>query len=104
MNYILNESQLKLIVENEVQLRYVKRILPMKFAEVVRFMKSTRQYSYRKLGRIEFIARFFNVLMDTLHPYLVGRYGIDWNYDQFNDLIQEAYHDDVVELWNEIHE
>jgi hypothetical protein len=104
MNYILNESQLKLIVENEAQLRYVKRLLPMKFAEVVRFMKSTRQYSYRKLGRIEFIARFFNVLMDTLHPYLIGRYGVDWDYNLFADMILDAYLDDVVELWDEIHE
>jgi hypothetical protein len=104
MNYILTESQLKVIVENQTQLQYLKRLLPMKYAEVVSFMKSTRQYSYRKLGRTEFIARFFNVLMDTLHPYLIGRYGVDWDYDQFNDLIQEAYNDDVVELWNEIHE
>jgi hypothetical protein len=104
MNYILNESQLKLIVENEVQLRYVKRILPMKFAEVVRFMKSTRQYSYRKLGRIEFISRFVSILMDTLHPYLIGRYGTDWDYDLFEQKIKEAYLDDIVELWEKIHE
>jgi hypothetical protein len=104
MNYILTESQLKLIVENATQLQYLKRLLPMKFDEVVRFMKSTRQYRYRKLGRIEFTARFFNVLMDTVHPYLVGRYGMDWDYDLFADMIRDAYLDDVVELWNEIHE
>jgi hypothetical protein len=104
MNYILNESQLKLIVENEAQLQYLKRLLPMKYAEVVRFMKSTRQYSYRKLGRTEFIARFFNVLMETLYPYFIGRYGMDWDYNLFADMILDAYLDDVVELWNEIHE
>ena len=104
MNYILTESQLKVIVENQTQLKYLKRILPMKFTEVVRYVKSTRQYSYRKLGRIEFIARFFNVLMDTVNPYLIGRYGVDWDYDLFADMIRDAYLDDVVKLWDEIHE
>lgn len=104
MDYILTESQLKLIVENDAQLQYVKRLLPMKFAEVVRYVKSTRQSNYRKLGRIEFISRFVSILMDTLHPYLVGRYGVDWDYDLFEEKIKEAYLDDVIELWDKIHE
>jgi len=44
MNYILTESQLKVIVENEAQLQYLKRILPEKFVEVVRYVKSRRNY------------------------------------------------------------
>ena len=104
MNYILTESQLKVIVENQTQLKYLKRLLPMKFEEVVRFMKTTKHYSYRKLGRIEFTAKFFHVLMNTLHPYLVGRYNMDWDYDLFANMIREAYLDDVVKLWDEIHE
>jgi hypothetical protein len=104
MNYILTESQLKVIVENQTQLKYIKRLLPMKFAEVVHFMKTTKHYRYRKLGRIEFTAKFFHVLMNTLHPYLVGRYNMDWDYDLFANMIREAYLDDVVKLWDEIHE
>lgn len=104
MNYILTESQLKLIVENDALLRYVKRLLPMKFAEVVRYVKSTRHSNYRKLGRIEFISRFVSILMDTLHPYLIGRYGTDWDYDLFEQKIKEAYLDDIVELWEKIYE
>jgi hypothetical protein len=104
MNYIITESQLKVIVESKTVMLYLKRLLPMKFAEVVRFMNATRHYNYRKLGRIEFIARFFSVLMDVVHPYLVGRYGIDWDYDLIKQKIEDAYHDDVVKLWEKIHE
>ena len=102
MNYILTESQLKIIVENQSQLQYLKRILPGKFAEVVRYVKSQR--NYRELGSSEFITRFISVLMDVLHPYLIGKYGMDWNYDLFERILTDAYHDDVIKLWEKIHE
>ena len=102
MNYILTESQLKVIVENQSQLQYLKRILPGKFAEVVRYVKSQR--NYRELGSSEFITRFISVLMDVLHPYLIGKYGMDWNYDLFERILTDAYHDDVIKLWEKIHE
>jgi hypothetical protein len=102
MNYILKESQLKVIVENEAQLQYLKRILPEKFNEVVRYVKSRR--NYRELYSSEFVRRFFSVLMDVIHPYLVGRYGVDWDYEFFFEKIKEAYLDDVMELWENIHE
>jgi hypothetical protein len=102
MNYILTESQLKVIVENQSQLQYLKRILPGKFAEVVRYVKSKR--NYRELGSSEFITRFISVLMDVLHPYLIGKYGTDWNYDLFERILTDAYHDDVMKLWEKIHE
>jgi len=35
---------------------------------------------------------------------LVGRYNMDWDYDLFANMIREAYLDDVVKLWDEIHE
>ena len=102
MNYILTESQLKVIVENQSQLQYLKRILPGKFAEVVRYVKSQR--NYRELGSSEFITRFISILMDVLHPYLIGKYGMDWNYDLFERILTDAYHDDVIKLWEKIHE
>ena len=102
MNYILTESQLKVIVENASQLQYLKRILPGKFAEVVRYVKSQR--NYRELGSSKFITRFISILMDVLHPYLVGKYGMDWNYDLFEIILKDAYHDDIMKLWEKIHE
>jgi len=102
MNYILTESQLKIIVENQSQLKYLKRILPGKFAEVVRYVKSQR--NYRELGSSEFITRFISILMDVLHPYLIGKYGMDWNYDLFEIILKDAYHDDIMKLWEKIHE
>jgi len=102
MNYILTESQLKVIVENQSQLQYIKRILPGKFAEVVRYIKSRR--NYRELNSSEFVTRFFSVLMDVIHPYLVGKYGIDFDYDLIQESLKEAYHDAVIELWENIHE
>jgi len=102
MNYILTESQLKVIVENASQLQYLKRILPGKFAEVVRYVKSQR--NYRELGSSEFITRFISILMDVLHPYLIGKYGMDWNYDLFEIILKDAYHDDIMKLWEKIHE
>jgi hypothetical protein len=102
MNYILSESQLKVIVENQSQLQYIKRILPGKFAEVVRYIKSRR--NYRELKSSEFVKRFFSVLMDVIHPYLVGKYGIDFDYDLIEESLKDAYHDAVIELWENIHE
>ena len=102
MNYILKESQLKVIVENEAQLQYLKRILPKKFNEVVRYVKSRR--NYRELYSSEFVIRFFSVLMNVIQPYMIGRYGIDWNYEFILEKIKEGYLDDVVELWEKIHE
>jgi hypothetical protein len=102
MNYILTESQLKVIVENETQLQYLKRILPGKFAEVVRYVKSRR--NYRELYSSEFVRRFFSVLMDVIQPYMIGRYGVDWNYEFILEKIKEGYLDDVMDLWENIHE
>jgi len=102
MNYILTESQLKVIVENASQLQYLKRILPGKFAEVVRYVKSQR--NYRELGSSEFITRFISVLMDVIHPYLIGKYGIDFDYGLIQDTLKDTYHDDIMELWKKIHE
>jgi hypothetical protein len=102
MNYILTESQLKVIVENASQLQYLKRILPGKFAEVVRYVKSKR--NYRELDSSEFITRFISVLMDVIHPYLIGKYGIDFDYDLIQDTLKDTYHDDIMELWKKIHE
>jgi hypothetical protein len=102
MNYILTESQLKVIVENQSQLQYLKRILPGKFTEVVRYIKSRR--NYRELSSSEFVTRFFSVLMDVIHPYLVGKYGIDFDYDLIEESLKDAYHDAVIELWENIHE
>lgn len=102
MNYILKESQLKVIIENEAQLQYLKRILPIKFDEVVRYVKSRR--NYRELYSSEFVRRFFSVLMDVIQPYMIGRYGIDWNYNFFLEKIKEGYLNDVMELWENIHE
>jgi uncharacterized protein YabN with tetrapyrrole methylase and pyrophosphatase domain len=102
MNYILKESQLKVIIENEAQLQYLKRILPIKFDEVVRYVKSRR--NYRELYSSEFVRRFFSVLMDVIQPYLIGRFGIDWDYESTLEKIKEAYLDDVMELWEKIHE
>ena len=104
MNYIITESQLKVIVEGKSAMLYLKRLLPTKFDEVVHFVRTTRLYNYRKLGRIEFIAKFFHLLMNVLHPYLTGRYGTDWDYDIIKKKIEEAYNDDVVELWEKIHD
>jgi hypothetical protein len=42
--------------------------------------------------------------MDVLHPYLIGKYGMDWNYDLFEIILKDAYHDDIMKLWEKIHE
>jgi len=42
--------------------------------------------------------------MNVIQPYMIGRYGIDWNYEFILEKIKEGYLDNVMELWEKIHE
>ena len=102
MNYIITESQLQVIVESKSLMVYLRRVAPKSYDEVTNYMKSNRRF--RELNKIDFMKRFFSTFMDIVHPYLTSRYGEDWDYDLVKDTLKEAYNDDVVELWEKIHE